>query len=173
MSELLITLSPPSKVVETVASGGILFIPRTPQKSVGRPTVMTPDVIQKLEDAFMNSFTDREACFYAGIALQTLYNYSKEYPAFLERKENLKLSPNLIAKKNLVKGIDGSLDQSRWWAQHKMGDEFAPKTKTEHSGEVKTEHVDRNNPVIQGVVAEFEDKLKKAIVETHKEQPKP
>ena len=51
-------------------------------KAVGRPTIMTPQVLQKLELAFSYGCTDDEACFFADIAPATLYNYQKEYPEF-------------------------------------------------------------------------------------------
>ena len=88
---------------------------------------MTPEVLQKLEDAFANSFSDKEACLYAGISPATLYNFQEKYPAFLERKELIRLTPNMAAKKELVKNIAGNLDQARWWAQNKMTDDFGPK----------------------------------------------
>lgn len=33
----------------------------------------------------------------------------------------------MAAKKELVTGIKGNLDQARWWAQNKMTDDFGPK----------------------------------------------
>ena len=41
-------------------------------KAVGRPTIMTPQVLQKLELAFSYGCTDDEACFFADIAPTTL-----------------------------------------------------------------------------------------------------
>ena len=40
----------------------------------GRPTVMTEDVIRKLEDAFAHDLSDTEACLYAGIGRTTLFD---------------------------------------------------------------------------------------------------
>jgi hypothetical protein len=88
-----------------------------------------------VEDAFLHAFSDKEACLYAGISPSTLYAYQLTHPEYSERKELLRLSPNLRAKRELVKGIDGSIEQARWWALHKMADEFSPKKKIEHSGE--------------------------------------
>ncbi|HYW81837.1 MAG TPA: hypothetical protein VFB30_01185 [Spirochaetia bacterium] len=34
---------------------------------VGRKTVMTPEVVRKLEEAFSMDCTDEEACAYAGV----------------------------------------------------------------------------------------------------------
>ena len=99
-------------------------------KNVGRKTVMTKDVLQKLEDAFAFTYTDEEACLYAGIDPRTLYNYQKKNPKFVQRKEALRLTPNLAAKQVLVESIPKNLEQSRWWATHKMP-EFNPTKKVE------------------------------------------
>jgi hypothetical protein len=128
---------------------------------------MTADVLQKLEDAFMHSYSDREACLYAGIAPSTLYNYQKENPAFMERKEALKLSPNLVAKRELVTGIKGNLDQARWWANHKMTDDFVAKSKVELEGKVQTEDVTVSEAE-KRIADEYNQKLRDAIAAGHK-----
>ncbi len=118
--------------------------PRKPKhlhKKDGRPAKITKDVLQKLEDAFSFCYTDKEACLYAGIAPATLYNYQVRNPKFVERKEALRLNPNLMAKKELVEGIKGSIDQARWWAKNKIGDEFGEKTTINHQGRIETEDV--------------------------------
>jgi Ca2+-binding EF-hand superfamily protein len=63
----------------------------TKKNKEGRPTVMTQETIQKLEQAFAFGSTDEEACFYANIGKSTLYDYIKANPEFSERKEALKL----------------------------------------------------------------------------------
>ena len=127
---------------------------------------MTPDVLQKLEDAFTNAFTDEMACLYAGISEATLYSYCQENPKFAERKEKLKLSPNLAAQKKLVDDAAGTVGGARWWAEHKMP-EFMPKSKVELGGTVKTEDITAPEAVRQ-VVNEFHDKLKQAIIDGRK-----
>lgn len=72
----------------------------------GAPTVMTEDVLQKLELAFAIDCSDEEACAYADIAESTLYNYQKENPYFLERKHRLKHRPVLKARQTVVKSLD-------------------------------------------------------------------
>jgi len=111
------------------------------QCNCGRPLVIDSNVLQKLEDAFAFCYNDAEACFYAGIGQATLYNYQKAHPEFVERKQALRLSPNLAAKKELVANIKGNLPQARWWAQNKMNDEFGEKTTIKHEGGVDSEEV--------------------------------
>lgn len=71
----------------------------------GRPTVMTPETISKLEEVFAIGGSDEEACFYADIGKSTLYNYQKEHPEFVERKEALKEKPVLLARQTVVRSL--------------------------------------------------------------------
>ena len=64
----------------------------------GRPTKMTPETVQKLEDAFIKGCTDTEACCYAEVSIRTLYDYCEKYPEFSHRKELLKDDPTMKAK---------------------------------------------------------------------------
>jgi hypothetical protein len=59
----------------------------------GRPTVMTPETLSKLEEAFLLGCTDLEACFAADIGETTLYRYIEANPEFRDRKEALKQNP--------------------------------------------------------------------------------
>jgi hypothetical protein len=74
---------------------------------IGRPTVFTEIALQKLEQAFAIGCTDEEACLYADIATSSLYNYQKEHPDFLERKDILKQRPVLQSRQVLVNAIIG------------------------------------------------------------------
>lgn len=103
------------------------------KKKAGRPTVMTKDILQKLEWAFSRGLSDREASLYANIAPQTLYNYCQEHPDFLERKELLKEQPKMKAKLILADRLDDQDDKvAEWYLERKARDEFS--TKQEISG---------------------------------------
>lgn len=92
----------------------------------GRPTVMTPEVVAKLEEAFMYAFSDAEACLYANISKNALYDYCQRNPEFTNRKELLKKKPNIKAKLNILKGINsGDIDDSKWWLERKSKEEFS------------------------------------------------
>jgi hypothetical protein len=91
---------------------------------VGRPTVITPEVLAKLEYAFSIGATDIEASAFAGISKDTLYYYAERNPAFSDRKEALKQNPILKAKQTLVR----SLNQPEYalkYLERKKRDEFA------------------------------------------------
>lgn len=98
------------------------------ENKVGRPTVMTENVLRKLEYAFMRGLPDREACDYADIGTTTLYDYCKENPEFAERKETLKQHPTAKARLNVTEAIEnGDVDLSKWWLERKRKDEFSLK----------------------------------------------
>lgn len=94
---------------------------------VGRPTVMTPEVVANLEIAFSNGATDEQACFIAGISKNSLYDYIKENPEFGNRKEALKdmikYQAKIVVKKEIEKG---NVNQANWYLERKDKD-FKPK----------------------------------------------
>ena len=73
----------------------------------GRPSVMTDDVIRKLEDAFIAGCTDLEACCYADISKTALYEYCQKNEEFAERKETLKNQPIMQARFIIKGSLDG------------------------------------------------------------------
>lgn len=104
----------------------------------GRPERITPDILRKLEDAFSNALPDVEACLYAGIAPSTLYLYQNKHPGFSERKEALKMHPNIAARKAIVAALNNNdVRVSQWWLEKKDND-FKPTSKIEHSGKIDT-----------------------------------
>lgn len=94
---------------------------------VGRPTVMTPEVVSKLEHAFSMGCTDIEACFYADISKQTLYDYQAKYPAFVDRKEALKANPIMKARMSVFNKLEEDADLSLKFLERKCRDEFSLK----------------------------------------------
>ena len=69
---------------------------------MGRPSVMTKEVIARLEEAFAWGCTDIEACLWADIQVRVLYLYQDKNPEFVHRKESLKEKPVLLARKSVV-----------------------------------------------------------------------
>lgn len=77
----------------------------TSTNPVGRPSKMTPDVVAKLEAAFLLGCTDAEACFSVGISRNTMHNYQRENPEFRDRKQTLKCNPVLQARKVIMDSL--------------------------------------------------------------------
>jgi hypothetical protein len=128
------------------------------KSNVGRPTVMTKEVLGKLETAFAYDMTDEEACFYAGINPTSLYDYQKEHKEFTQRKQALKNRPVMMARETLVKSLkdrkikvldkQGNLveidiianpELALKYLERKKKDEFSTKTTIDHSGKIDVE----------------------------------
>lgn len=110
---------------------------------VGRPTIMTKDVVNKLEEVFAIGGSDEEACFYADISKQTLYNYQKEHPEFVDRKEALKQRPFLKARQTIVKSLEEP-EHAKWFLARKLKKEFSERQElTGADGEKLTIEISR------------------------------
>jgi hypothetical protein len=119
---------------------------------MARPTVMTPEVIAKLEEAFAWGCTDREACLWADISPAALYLYQDKNPKFVERKDDLKETPVLLARKTVVKAIQkGDRTVAMQYLERKKKDEFS--TKTEQDVRVK----ELPKPILGGMTQENGD----------------
>lgn len=95
---------------------------------------MTDDTVKKLEEAFLLGCTDEEACFFADISKQTLYNYQAANPEFVDRKEALKSNPIFEARKSVLNELKTNGDLALKFLERKKKDEFSTKSETEHSG---------------------------------------
>ncbi len=104
----------------------------------GRPTIMTPTVVKKLEDAFKLGCSDLEACFAANISKQTLYNYQEKYPEFIDRKASLKENPTFIARKSVVQGLQNDPHLALKYLERKKKKEFGLKTDVDLNGNIDT-----------------------------------
>ena len=105
---------------------------------------MTEELIRKLEEGFMLWLTDEEACLFADISTTRFYEYQAENPKFKARKEELKKTPNMHAKRNWVNEIKGGNYQaSKEWLERRAKDEFSLKQEldTKFSGEVKIDSI--------------------------------
>lgn len=108
------------------------------ENSVGRPTVMTAEVVSKLEYGFMRGLNVTECCHYADISRQTYYEYLEKNPGYSDRIEELRSYPAAKAKLNVVEAIEnGDTDLSKWWLERKNKDEFS--TKQEIAADVQND----------------------------------
>ncbi len=101
-------------------------------KKTGRPTVMTEETLNKLEYVFSLGGTDEEACFYANISHQTLYDYQKLCPEFIDRKNALKQKPILKARETVFNKMSDNFQNAMDYLKRKKKDEFSERQ--EHTG---------------------------------------
>lgn len=94
-------------------------------------TKRSPELIQKLEDAFAIDATIPEACMYAGISVSTYHNWTKSDPKLLHRFTELRLKPVLAARQEVVKGIKGDKRFAMEYLVKKKPDEFGASVKVE------------------------------------------
>lgn len=119
---------------------------------------MTPDTINKLEQAFAYGASDLEACAYADISHTTLYNYCQDNPKFLERKERLKEKPTLLARRTVVKAIESD--------PHLAFNFLTRKQKKEFSERIENDITTAGQPIVTSsdevmqIVARVSEELK-------------
>lgn len=112
---------------------------------------MTELTVKKLEEAFAFGCSDVQACLFAGISKQTLYNYQDANPGFVDRKAELKETPIMLARRAVVNGISGDPDLALKFLERKCKDEFSTKQLNENTENVKLE-----NATLEELEAELE-----------------
>lgn len=96
-----------------------------------RPTVMTPEVVAKLEEAFAWGCTDIEACLWADIAEKTLYLYQEKHPEFIQRKEALKETPVLDSRMTVSRAVKRDPDMAMKYLERKKKNEFSTRAEND------------------------------------------
>lgn len=110
----------------------------------GRPTVLTDDVVGKLELGFAKGLNKTECCEFAGISRNALYDFLKKNPKFSNKIEVLQSHPSMKAKINIADRIEqGDVELSQWYLERKNPDEFSTRQNINASvtGVVKLEDV--------------------------------
>ena len=102
----------------------------------GRPTVMTKEALAKLEAAFAIGCTDIEACLYANISVDALYDYQKINPEYTKRKAQLKEMPVLQARTTVVEQLQTDGNMAFKYLERKRRDEFGPEQKIDLTGKI-------------------------------------
>lgn len=94
----------------------------------GRPTVMTEEVLRKLDDAWIARATIAEAALIADISEESIYKYKKDNPEYSKKIDELKNLTTLHARKNVNKEISkGNIGVSQWHLERRDPD-YKPKS---------------------------------------------
>lgn len=91
---------------------------------MGRPTVMTPEVLAKLEQAFAIDASVDEALSYAEIKPDAYYDYLKKNPDFSDRIKDLRNRPVLAARQRVVQGVKENYSNAMDYLKRKKKLEF-------------------------------------------------
>jgi hypothetical protein len=118
-----------------------------------------------MEEAAALDCSVEEICFYADISKQTYYNWMKEDPGFLDRLNELRQKPFLIARQTIITSLTDPNQAFRYMERKKPG-EFGLKTKVEHSGSISTEKTETDD-IHEAASKEYEEKVNAGIREKH------
>ena len=107
--------------------------PKSQHLPNGRPTVITPEIVAKLENAFAQGFNVTHACGMADISRDAYYGFIKKNPDFTDKIEWLRSKPYIKSILGINKLInEGDPQTIRWYATN------SPQGKAEGFG-VRTE----------------------------------
>lgn len=97
---------------------------------VGRPTVITDEVVGKLTSIFKLGVTDVTACRYAKISRDAFYDHLKSDLEFSDKIEESKEFARIAAGQVVIDAIVENKDvaTAKWWLEKKYPDEFGDKS---------------------------------------------
>lgn len=104
--------------------------PRNPQWKQKKPKLDDIETIRKLEEVFKIDWTIGEACYYAGISVDTYYRLLSLKPELSERFTRLRNMPTLLARQTLVKSLHTDSNIAMKYLERKKKDEFSTRTET-------------------------------------------
>ena len=126
---------------------------------LGRPTIITKDIVSKLEYTAALDCSISEMCLYADISRDTYYKLIKRNKALSDRFEALRNKPVLKARETFVKALDDP-KYAVEYLERKLSAEFAPKQKLEHSGSIANSMADVSDPELDRRILEINERLK-------------
>lgn len=106
------------------------------EKKLGRPSVDTPEVRRKIEEAAAFDASVEEIAFFAGIHRDTLHQILKKDKVFSDRIAALRNNPVMKARASVINSFRREPELALKYLERKRRKEFATKQEVEHSGEV-------------------------------------
>lgn len=95
----------------------------------GRPTIITEEVVRKLESILQLGVSDGKACQYAKIGRTAFYARLKEDEKFANRiqsaKDLVSIAAGQVVTNDIIKNKD--VATAKWWLERKESDEFGDK----------------------------------------------
>lgn len=130
----------PSIIARALTTNRYILADKGKAKKMGRPSVITQEVVGKLEFAFAFDSTVEEACFYAGISPDTYYTFCKQNPDFSERITALRCAPTLMARMTVLRAAEHDADLALKYLERKLPQEFSTRAQIHHTGEIADRH---------------------------------
>jgi predicted DNA-binding protein YlxM (UPF0122 family) len=101
------------------------------RKRIGRPTVDTPDVRRKMEEAAALDASPEEIAFYADISRDSYYEILKRDPTFSDRIQALRQRPILKARQTINEKMAESYANAMDYLKRKRKAEFGEESRLE------------------------------------------
>jgi hypothetical protein len=90
-----------------------------------RPSELTDEKVNKLEEAFLLDCTIDEACFLANISKPTYYRWIEVRPELVTRFEACRNSPVLLARQEVIKWFKDNPELALKYLERKRKNEFS------------------------------------------------
>lgn len=131
--------------------------------AIGRKvTKLSPEVVQKLKQAFAIGATVKQACYYAEISERTYYNWVEKNPVLLQEFDAMRERLPLAAKTNIATAIESTKDigLSKWLVERTEGETYGETVKVQHSGAIGDGDL---HPEDEALRKEYKDKRRANI----------
>lgn len=117
--------------------------PKRRKAGAGRPTVMTPEVIAKLEEGLKLDFTIGEACAYAQIDQATYYRKCKSDKDFARRMESAQMFIFYAAKRNIGQSVinDKNVEDAKWLLKRRQKERYSERVDNNISGSINISQI--------------------------------
>ena len=111
--------------------------------ATGRPTKLTDEVRQKIEEVAALDGSVEEMAYYSDVNKATIYNWLNPESDFFdeklaERVEKLRSRPILKARQTIAKSLE-TPQGAQWYLERKRKKEYSTKVEQELSGKVSYE----------------------------------
>lgn len=117
---------------------------------MGRPTVVTKDVLASLRTSFLIGATIDEAVLAAGISKPTYYKYIEKNPEFIDEVDQWRNNPILEAKATIVKNLKRDTNVAKWYLERRAKAEYG------NNIDLTTNGKDLPQPILGGIAKEPE-----------------
>lgn len=128
----------------------------------GRPTVRTPDVNRKIEEAAALGCTVEEIAFYAGIHRDTLYSWMKDDLELSDRVRELQEKPVIKARQTIIEALNEP-QYATWYLARKRKKEFSERVENDVTSNGETLSAFTGSKEAKQLGKKYEDELKNLI----------
>jgi len=92
---------------------------------VGRPTVITPEVVSVLVTSLQDGMTVRQACWQSAISHEAYYSRLRSDEKFADIMTRSQDVISMKARRVIIEAINaGNVNASKWWLEKKAPEEF-------------------------------------------------